>query len=151
MIGLMNAVSYSLHQIGGHLARLEGEDHVRRHGVVLELGVRNAVLNQFFIKDCSLGSDGKTVEVLDLLELACIDCCSKESGGQEHDHKENKYFLHVHSSTHLKLMSISYSQPSGSFSSFFSEMAVVGSSRRARKSLLSDSLGVKACSALNLT
>ena len=103
----MDSVSDGLHQIGGHLARLEGKDHVRGHGVVLEFGIGHAVLNQFFIKDCSLDSDWKSVEVLDSLELACIDGCGKECGDcKEQNHKENNNLLHVHSSTHLKLMSI---------------------------------------------
>ena len=151
MVGLVHAVADSLHEVGRDLARLEREDHVGGHGVVLELGVGNAVLDELFIEDCGLDADGKTVEVLDLRELAGVDGCEDRCAQDEKCKKNNGCFLHVHSSAHLKLMSISYSQPSGSFSSFFSETDVVGSSRSARKSLLSDSLGVKACSALNLT
>ena len=106
MVGLVHAVADSLHQIGGHLARLEGKDHVGRHGEVCELGIRDTVLYELFIENSSLDSDGKPVEILDLLELACIDGCSERHCTEEQDKKENKCFLHNHSSTHLKLMSI---------------------------------------------
>ena len=63
----MDAVTHSLDQIACDLARLEGKDHVGRHGVVLENGMGHAVLDQLLVEDSRLDSDRKSVQILDLV------------------------------------------------------------------------------------
>ena len=89
VVGLVHAVADAFHEVGGDLARLEGEDHVGGHGVVLELGIGNAILDEFFIQNCSLDSDGKTVEVLDRLVFA-VRGRRKERGAEDQKHKKNR-------------------------------------------------------------
>ena len=105
VICLVHSVAYGLDKIGCHLAGLQSQNHVGRHGVILELGVRHAGLDQLFVENCSLNPDGKSVEVLDLLEFAGIHCgCENRCAQKKEREKNNQCFLHTHSSSsHLKL------------------------------------------------
>ena len=73
MVRLMHAITDSLNQIGCHLAGFQGKDHVCGHSEISKLCVRHTVLDQLLIEDSSLDSYWKTVEVLDLRKLACVN------------------------------------------------------------------------------